>query len=516
MIDASYTSTAAAQHGTVLEEDPTALPTAAAPPVDQALLSVQDSLAQVAGGAVGKVFDIAPTVAALSPADRNNLVSRLSDQELHLWLEAAGQHTNPEDQQQTFDALAQGLDDKQLGRVIAALDTDTAVNSDNAGVVGRLGDAIVAHKSAAELQQFVQSSAGQVEGDQKTALIVAKALDALGAQALPSTYAGGIPYTPPNHFEPAVAALSDTQLNSVVEAAAQETVEGNARVVDPSVLVALLDTASTAPLGSEQTQRLIESGLGVVQRVVERPDEGPRAAEVNAQLVGSLTKLIGSEHGASIEQRAELFEATANTWGEFAGGNAETDAAIATALKDLLATDTNGVLGELEAQHGEGKGVTTFVRELIAQGRADELKPIVTQLQRGNDLTGDTITRYTSGDGEQHKHAQVLGYFVGAIYAGTSQLDKNKDDQAGVLGDVFDVAAWVPGVDGKVLDMAKFAATKAFENDIDTYKKSNDDLRTSLHSLAYPTDADGRRLDDVDFELPYKTNVDWVINHNKG
>lgn len=487
----------------------------ATPAVDKALLSVRENLQEVESGVAGKVSDITPTVTALPAADRNSLVSRLSDKELRTWMQATGQYTNPQDQQPLFNALAEGLDNQQLGRVITSLDRDNAINADNAAIVGRFGDAIAAHKPAGELRQFVQSAAGQVEGDQKTALVVAKALVALGEQSTPSSYSGGIPSTPPNQFEPALAGLSDAQLDSVLQAAAQERFEGNMRSYDPKPLAALLDRAASAPLSSAQRQRLVESGLGVMQQLVDRPDEGPRHDEVNAQVVNSLARLLGSEHGASVEQRAKLFELTANAWGGFAGNDAKVDAALATSLKGLLATDTNAVMGELETQFREGAGMTRFVREMIAQGRAEELKPFMAQLQLGNDLKGDPIARFGAQDSAgNHRHANVLGYFVGSVYAGVSQLNKSADETAGVLGDVFDLTSIVTGIGGRAVDAFKFLTTKVVEQRIEEYKGDNTKLRDTVAKLAYPTAPDGRRYEGSAAEAAYDSALGRVIDNN--
>ena len=493
-----------------------ALAQAKAPPAaDKAVASVRANLQEVEGGTIGKVADITPIVTALPPAERNTLVSQLSDKELRTWMDATRLHTNPEDQQPLFNALAQGLDNRQLGRVITSLDRDNALNADNVAVVGRFGDAVAANKPAGELRQFVQSAASRVEGDQKMALVVAKALDALGAQSMPSSYSGGIPYTPTDQFEPAIASLSDTQLDSVLRSAAQERFDANMRSYDPKPLAALLDRAASAPLGSAQRQRLVESGLGVMQQLVERPDEGPRHDDVNAAVASSLARLIGSEHGASTEQRAQLFELTANAWGGFAGNDNKVDAAIATSLNGLLATDTNAVMGELETQFREGAGVTRFVREMIAQERAEELKPIMARLQLGNELKGDPIARFGAQDSAgNHRHANVLGYFVGSVYAGVSQLNQSADSTAGVLGDVFDLTSIVTGLGGRAVDAFKFVTTKVVEQRIDDYKDDNTKLRDTVATLAYPTAPDGRRFEGSAAEAAYDSALGRVIDNN--
>jgi hypothetical protein len=487
----------------------------ATPPVDTAVASVRAKIEEVDGGAAGKVSDITPIVTALPATDRNTLVSRLDDKELRTWMHASGQYTNPKNQQPLFDALAQGLDNRQLGRVITSLDRDNAINADNAAIVGRFGDAVAANKPAGALREFVQSAAGRVEGDQKMALVVAKALDALGAQSTPSSYSGGLPYTPVNQFEPALASLSDAQLDSVLLAAAQERFDGNMRSYDPKPLAALLDRAASAPLGSAQRQRLVESGLGVMQQLVERPDEGPRHDDVNAAVANSLARLIGSEHGASTEQRAQLFELTANAWGGFAGNDNKVDAAIATSLNGLLATDTNALMGELETQFREGAGITRFVREMIAQGRAEELKPIMAQLQLGNELKGNPIARFGAQDSSgNHRHANVLGYFVGSVYAGVSQLNQSADSTAGVLGDIFDLTSIVTGLGGRAVNAFKFVTTKVVEQRIDDYKDDNTKLRDTVATLAYPTAPDGRRFEGSAAEAAYDSALGRVIDNN--
>jgi hypothetical protein len=472
---------------------------------------------EVDAGTSGKVVDINQTVADLPAPERNALVSELSDDELETWMSAVRLYTNPEDHEQLFNTLAQGLDDDQLGRVIVALDPDTALNADNVAIVNRLGEAIVANKSPAELIQFVQSTAGQAEDDQKAALIVAQAFNTLGAASRPSTYSGGIPYLPPNHLETALASLSDSQLASVLNAATQEHFEGSTRVYEPSLLLSLLDRAADGPLSSQQKLRLVESGMGIVSSFYERPDESGRHDGMATQVLSSLTRVIDSERGASVQDKAALFELVATKWSGIAGDYGEVDRAMGTSLTGLLMSDTNGVVGELESQMRGGDGMTHFVREMISQDRAKELYPIVAQLQRGNDLAGDPIARFKAADGEGNSlHSAELGYFTGAVYSAVSQLNNSKEENAGTLGDLFGVgSSFIPNPVGSgVVATTGFVVDEVEKVRIDAYQRDNVELRDTIEALAYPKLPDGRLYDGSVAEGPYDEAVGRVIDNN--
>jgi hypothetical protein len=485
--------------------------------VKEKLASARELLSAIESDTYGMVPELNETVAALPPAERNALVSSWSDSELQTWLDASRLHTNPEDQQALFNTLAQGLDDEQLGRVMIMLDASNVLTADNEVTVRLFGDAIVANKSPTELLQFVQASAGQAEDDGKTALIVAQALDALGAQSRPSTYSGGIPYTPPNYLETALASLSDSQLDSVLQAATQERFEGSACVYEPSILLSLLDRAADGPLSSEQKLRLVDSSMSVVPSFYERPDESGLRDGLHTEVLTSMTRVIDSERGASAQDKAALFELVATKWNGMAGDYGEVDHELGTSLTGLLTSDTNGVVGELESQMRWGAGMTCFVREMISQDRTEELHPILAQLQRGNDLAGDPVARFEAVDGEGNSlHAPELGYFTGSVYAAVSQLNSSREDNAGILGDLVGVgSAFIPNPAGQGAGAAaSVLIDEAEKARIEAYQQDNLDLRNTIEELAYPRMPDGLLYDGSVAEGPYDEAVGRVIDHN--
>jgi hypothetical protein len=494
-------------------------PPPAPPPADveQQLASARRLLVEIDTGTYGKVTELNQTLADLPAAERNALVSTLSDAELETWMQSARLHTNPEDQKQLFDTFARGLDDEQLGRVINALDRNNVLSADNTAMVGLFGDAIVANKTPTELLAFVRSTSGQAEDDQKAALIVVQALDQLGAASRPSTYSGGIPYVPPNYLETALASLSDEQLASVMSAATRERFEGSARVYEPSLLLSLLDRAADGPLSSQQKLRLVETSMSIVPSFYDRPDESGLRDGVQTQVLNSLTRVIDSERGASTQDKAVLFESVATKWGAMAGDSNEVDHALGTSLTGLLMSDTNGVVGELESQMRSGVGVTHFVREMISQGRAEELYPIVAQLQRGNDLQGDPIARFEAVDGQGNSlHAAELGYFTGAVYSAVSQLNNSREENAGMLGDLFGLgASFIPSTTAQgLVSTAGFVIDKVEQGRIDEYQHENVELRGTIEELAYPKETDGRLYDGSVAEGPYDEAVGRVIDNN--
>lgn len=317
------------------------------------------------------------------------------------------------------------------------------------------------------------------------------------------------------YLQTALESLSDQQLRSVIDGASQGHVVGNTRSYDPSTLSGLLDAAArNGRLSEEQKLRLTNEGTALLATLAERPDETANAQAKAARLAGSIAALIGSSTGASSERKADLFESVSTAWARFAGHDRAVDATIATALEGLLKSDTNGVTTALETEYREGAGITTFVTQMIAQGRADELKSITAQLQLGNDLQGDPVVRFEAKDAHgNYRDAQVLGYFVGAVYAGVSQLNADKDKTAGVLSDIFDVTSILTGLGGKVVDAVKFGSKKWVDHTIDAYKAGNLDLRNAIAQIAYPSDGNGKRYEGAAAETVYDAAVGRVIDN---
>lgn len=457
------------------------------PTVDQATQKVKEKLDQSGwfnDVTNDELHDISATFDGLTPAQRNEVLGRLSDAELKTWAGESGSlgilgtgGINRSEKQALFEDLAAGADAAQLERLSNAFSGE-----DDAKL---LGDAIASHAPPATQLAFVQRMAGKVESNERIALQVAKAI---GGMKNDGTY-----------VDQALAALTDGQLGAVVKAAQQENLSTHA--------------TSTGAATSLLTY-----------------DVGPLQAMIDAAATGS-----------SVEQKARLFDSAANVLGEIAKigsfnlGMAvvknDAEAKLTQSLSRLITSDTNGVMAELESQFRSGKAITTFTKQMIEQGRTEELKVIVTQLQRGNDLKGDALQRFSTPNAEgEYANAQVLGYFVGSVHAAAYKMRGDVDRQVSTFKAIFggtlsggkDVASnlWLGASASKALLGLGVGVTAAVglvtADQIGRDMKSGIlNEREALTEFAYPREANGRLYEGQRAETAYDTASNRVFVENQ-
>jgi hypothetical protein len=161
----------------------------------------------------GELKDINQTLAGLSPAERNEVVSRLSDEELAHWADEVSGWVNglsTGDRQDLLNQLAGSLDGTQLARVAGAFGT------------GDVTAAVVNHASPQQKLEYIQALQGQVEASPQSDLGFGSTTFTYGneqAHAVADVLAsmGGSP----QQFGQAVASLKDAgKLDAVLETAA--------------------------------------------------------------------------------------------------------------------------------------------------------------------------------------------------------------------------------------------------------------------------------------------------------
>lgn len=424
--------------------------------------------------------DISEEFKRLTPEQRSDLVSQMSEPQLKTWADEAGSNgilgtggLDREEKQALFQNLAEGLSGPQLARLSKAFHGETDAKA--------LGDAIAAHAGNPAKLEFVKAVAGQVESDPQVAVQVAKAIGGLKGDTAA--------------VDAAFGALSDSQLTAVVKAAKQEWVYTN-----------------IGPYGGGS--------------VTVSYDVAPLAALIGAASTGS-----------NAEVKAKVFEYAGKELKTIAGTNTGLGIAVmkkgaeetlTKAMSELLTSDTNGVMRELEQDFREGRGITTFTEQMVRQGRNDELKVIIDQLKVGNDGNGNEIQRFESREGsDNERNAQTLGYFVGSIYAGVGAINRDIDKQAGMVKAIFaaslsggkDVAGmWLStaakGAVGALVATVGATGVLATDQIARDMKAGNKDLREGLAELAFPRLPSGQKYEGEEAETAYDAAVSRVIDAN--
>ncbi|MCW7536915.1 hypothetical protein OOT46_03480 [Aquabacterium sp. A7-Y] len=423
--------------------------------------------------------DINKELGKLPPQQRNDVISKMSDEQLKTWADevdsngifGAGGLSDGE-KQALFDMLAEGLDGKQLARVAGAFNSEADAK--------RLGDTIAAKASPQAKADFVKEMAPRAANDPRAALQIAKAIGGLKGH--------------PAEVDAALAALIKSgNLGAVIDAAKQLwTQYGDHSVsakyeVEP--LVNLIDAAATGN-NPELKAQVFEAAARQVKQIAES----------------------GNTPGAAV----------------FKNGAEEK---ITRALTQLLTSDTNGVMRELEQDFRDGRGISAYTEQMIRLEHTQDLEVIIEQLKYGNNLDGDAIKRFeaTEGPDRAHRNAQTLGYFVGGIHAGVSAVTRSLDVQANIVKAIFggtvsggkDLATntWltastqkaVAGAVAAVVGATGVIGTDAIVRDL---KANLRDLRDALGELAYPREADGQAYENEPVETAYDNAKGRVIDAN--
>lgn len=313
-----------------------------------------------------------------SPAECNALVAGLSQERLHGLSALASAGLAFSEQAELFDLLASCLDGDNLVRVSAAYMHSAAL--------GLWADSVRRHASAGSKLGLIRVWAEQ-----------------MGAAAQPLRL-GAVTCVD--------AASSGT---SLMAANAFAGLAGCTKAVDEA-----LQWLVPQPGETKRLQSVVEAALQMHAAVPRGSGQAVIASD-SQPLVGIVA---ASAYGTHPCAKAAVFEVSVQAFKRVAANACPTqtwamhaaNAALAQALSRLVFSDTTGILAALEAHHGGGQGLVSYLIGMVQQRRTNELRVMTEQLLHGHDAWEKPCAYLARHDAwGRYRHAAVLGYYVGAV-----------------------------------------------------------------------------------------------------
>jgi hypothetical protein len=429
----------------------------------------------------------ADTLKSLSPAERNAVVSKLSDSDLKSLAGnmdhggfAGMQGLSSDQKTDLFNSLAGGLSGTQLTRLTNAMS--------DPGDVQKLGGAISTFATNDVKASYVKQMAPQTTGAQSGAFSAGIGSSTLNASN-PSAQAVGQVLASLKgdnaNFNKAVGSLSDAQLDSVVQASAGETLstyssgEGAAATTntyDPKTLVGVLNAAASSK------------------------DSGVKARVFAA----------GAREDGTIANSNGIF--SPNPTAKESAGQ------VTNALQGIMASDTNGVVRQLQIHNRNGTELSTFLQGEISQGKGGQaaIGQDMARLQTGNHMHQNPVKWMKSNTGGYYSHAENLGYFSGATQVAVRKQASSASAQASLIGNIFGgVASVAVGPAGPVAGAATRVISQQVVSSVASQVSSGVlKLGDAFSALAYPTDPKTHAPAQGAFEPSYDSASSRVINAN--
>ena len=331
-----------------------------------------------------------------------------------------------------------------------------------------------------------------VRADYVTAMTGRNLTDGNGTSATPS----GSSFLNPGYeirADDAEARAVGTVLGSIESPAAAERAL-SALAADP----AKLDAVTASAIGRSQ----VGYANGNLDTLTHDPTIASRVATTAASV--SDPALKAQVFGSIARSSREMGEGAPLTV-ESGPDRAAANATLARSLTTLVRSDTNGIVDELQANRSafDGAEMASYAELALAAGQGGSLGQVLSDLQLGNDGTGDPARRFygdqldgnpvTNGSPE----AANLGYFVGSVYSGAAAL--KADSEAAVQGveTMLDVAATLAGAAphpavGTSAGLAKTLIGEAMSSGADDVAAANRVEAETLDRAAVPHGPDGR------------------------
>lgn len=437
--------------------------------VDNAVSTIKDNLSQ---GLLdwdvtrGELQEINRVLAGLTPGERNEAISRLSDDNLKNWaqeIHGSLGDLSAGDRESLFNSLAGGLDAEQMVRVVDAFE-----NEGHGDSVRELGTALATHGSSETRAAFVEAMAGRtVTGDDSYDPAPTHrndVTDRLVADPDAQAVAEVLASLEGDYFDQAVAALDGGQLDAVMQAGIYqaETSSRNGTVTnfDTAVAVRVVEAAKSGNDPAVQAR--------VFEAAGERLDLIQRGGDNGAV-----------PFGVGVDSRQE---------------GART--ALADAMLGLLQQDTNGLVTELRTNFDlSGTSLTSLNSELINAGREDAVRDLILQLQQGNDGTQNAFDHVAGSD----VVARNLGFFTGSAVNSISEIKADREAQANTLKAIFGTGYGAAGAAnptaGVFASVGNGLTGAAIDNIIGRFESSDGDTATGLaqafYELSIPRDENG-------------------------
>lgn len=436
--------------------------------------------------------DVAKTLNALTPAERDAVVSQLSDADLKSLagnVDHGGiggiQGLSSGEKKDLFNSFAGSLSGPQLARVSQAFH--------DPGEVAALAQSVSTFSSNATKAEYVAAMAGKVSdqktGDTSTPFLSGTTTTELGD---PDAKAVGVVLASLKgdgaNFDKAVSALSDSQLEAVVKSSAGQSMTtvsgygGGASVTnsyDPKTLSGLIDAAATSG-NAEIKARVVAAG-------------GREVSEI-----------AGSNHLLSPNPTASK------------------DAqAVANSLTKVLDSDTTGVIRQLETHDRYGQGLTGYVQQELTQGAAGQKKigEYVAALQTGNAHTENPITRMNAQENGHFRNAQDMGYLTGALQSGINKIATSNKEKADVIGGIFKTAVGLASepagkIGGAAIGVYTDALVKEVTDQVlNSGSNSPSAMKDAFYTLGFPSDPKTHEPYEGPAEADYDSTVSRVLGY---
>ena len=409
-------------------------------PVDNAVSKIKDNLYEgIFDWDVthGELIDNNHKISDLTPQQRNEAISKLSDDELKHWTGEIDGWNGPltaSERQDLYNKLAEGLDGKQLTRLVKAFDG-------NPGGREALGDAVAMYASSDAKVAFIAATKGSINGDYKATqgrdgnaetVVLAKVLGSLSND--------------PTAFNNAVKSLSESQLKAVMTV-----------------------------------------GLG---RNYVADYTGMRAGTTFFEPSATLGILDAATKSSDPEVKGRVFEAATEQF-DLVDGSA-VDGPLRDAMTKLVQSDPNGLVNELQTRTDPtGKSLVAYTQKMLEAGKKTELQNLLVQLQQGNDGKGNAYQNFSNPD-----VARNVGFFAGATAAAINNISDNAQARGDLLKNIFGTGFGAAGAYnfpvGVVASVGNGLTSVVIDDIVDGVKNGNKDLKQAMYELAIPRGPDGK------------------------
>lgn len=376
-------------------------------------------------------------VAELTPQERSQLISRLSDDDLKNWtqeIDGLSGALSASERDDLFRSLAEGLDGKQMTRLVDAFDGSPQ---------GReaLGNAVAKYASSDAKVAFIGASKDSINGDYSASdgrdgnaetVVLSKVLGSLSKD--------------PARFDDAVKSLSDNQLEAVMKVGL-----GRQHIVDFSG-----QTAGTDVYRSSASLHILE----------------------------------GAAKSSDPEVKGRVFEAATGQFQMLEGGSM--DKTFTDAVTKLVQSDPVALVDELKGRTDlSGKSLTAYMKEMLTSGNEQEVRNLMIQMQQGRDGKGNAYERFADPN-----LAHNLGFFAGATAAAINSISDDAESQGDLLKNIFGTGFGAAGAAnpaaGAIASVGNGITAIAIDDIVNNVKEENMELKRAIFELGMPRGPDGK------------------------
>lgn len=414
----------------------------------------------------------------LSPEERNQVVSRLSDadlKELADDVNATGlggaNGLSADEKRELFNTLATGLNGEQLGRLAKAFDSRDDVMA--------LGKAVAQHADSDTKIGFIKEMAPRTaDKDSNTTIIPgAGSLNERGdkeAEAILEVL--GSMGNDPAAFDKAVKSLDESALHEVARAGINQLTNTTMYSItvshDPKQLNALLDAAAKSNDPAVKA-RVFDAGAAALQSMRDN------------------TKFPVASVGTDAQAKQ-----------------------VTDKLTTLLNSDVRGITHELNQHDQYGKGLSTYTSEVLRDGEKGQavLGNQLAELQGKGAPGNPTATEFfeqqvpgTTG-APYYQNAESLGYYTGALRNGLQAQNADATATGGMVKGIMGAAISALSL-GRAGGSATFLTNTMVDAVVNSANGDRTRLGQALQDLAVPVDANGQR-----YEGPATSTFDATLS----